>query len=343
MFDDALLDSASARAPVLEGFHYTLAAAVGALGFLAAYAALRLFFVLPETRMAAFVATAFGAALLCSALMPCYVWVDTRRRGWNVAAWVSVTLALNLAGFVFYLIYSAARTGSWKRATIPLAYVLQVALVGVLVLIPLIHAEALPKTWLWHAVVSAPPPPAAPAAPTAKRAAQKFIPAEKLIAPIKIPTSIAQIHDEPLPAEGEAQLTPGVPGGIPGGSFSGVPGGIIGIGPWSPPPPPPPTPKSQKPRMIRLGGIITAAKAVYQPKPDYPPLARMARVQGQVVLEAIIAKDGSIRELRALSGHPLLVKAALDAVQHWRYLPTLLDGEPVEVLTEIDVNFWLAE
>jgi periplasmic protein TonB len=238
---------------------------------------------------------------------------------------------------------AAARTDNWKWATIPLAYVVQIVLVGVLVLIPLIHAEALPKTWLWHAVVSAPPPPAAPAAPTAKRAARRLIADDKLLAPVKIPTSIAQIHDEPLPTEGEAQLTPGVPDGIPGGFSGGVPGGIIGTGPWSPPPPPPPVLKPQKPRMIRIGGQVIAAKVLYKPKPDYPALARMARIQGQVVLEAVIAKDGSIRELRALSGHPLLVRAALDTVQHWRYLPTLLDGEPVEVLTEITVNFSLAE
>jgi len=77
--------------------------------------------------------------------------------------------------------------------------------------------------------------------------------------------------------------------------------------------------------------------------PDYPPLARMARVQGTVRLEAVISTDGRIQNLRVLTGHPLLVNAALEAVARWRYQPTLLNGEPVEVVTEIDVNFTLAE
>ncbi len=88
---------------------------------------------------------------------------------------------------------------------------------------------------------------------------------------------------------------------------------------------------------------MIAARAIYQPTPDYPPLAKMARIQGVVRLQAIIGKDGTVQDLKALSGHPMLVGAAIAAVQHWRYQPTLLNGEPVEVLTEIDVNFRLEE
>lgn len=82
---------------------------------------------------------------------------------------------------------------------------------------------------------------------------------------------------------------------------------------------------------------------IFQPKPDYPPLARMARIQGTVRLEAVISGDGAIQDLKVLSGHPLLVRAALAPVSHWRYRPTLLNGEPVEVQTEIGVAFNLAE
>jgi len=88
---------------------------------------------------------------------------------------------------------------------------------------------------------------------------------------------------------------------------------------------------------------VENAKLLFQPKPEYPPLAKMARIQGTVRLEAVISKDGTIQDLKVVSGHPLLVKAALEAVQRWRYQPTLLNGEPVEVITEIDVNFTLAE
>jgi protein TonB len=91
-----------------------------------------------------------------------------------------------------------------------------------------------------------------------------------------------------------------------------------------------------------VGGQVEQAKLIFKPSPEYPPLAKMARIQGTVRLEAIIAKDGPIQDLKVLSGHPLLVKSALDAVKQWRYQPTLLNGEPVEVITEIDVNFTLA-
>ena len=83
------------------------------------------------------------------------------------------------------------------------------------------------------------------------------------------------------------------------------------------------------------------AKQISQTQPIYPALARAARIQGTVVLDAIIRKDGSVGELRVISGHPLLVRAAEDAVQRWRYQPTLLSGEPVEVETTVTVTFEL--
>jgi protein TonB len=92
-----------------------------------------------------------------------------------------------------------------------------------------------------------------------------------------------------------------------------------------------------------VGGQVIAARVIYQPKPEYPPLAKMAHIEGAVLLEAILGRDGTIRELKVLSGHPLLAKAALEAVQRWRYQPTLLNGEPVEILTEISVSFTLTE
>jgi protein TonB len=88
---------------------------------------------------------------------------------------------------------------------------------------------------------------------------------------------------------------------------------------------------------------VESAKLIFAPKPEYPPLAKMARIQGTVRLDATISKDGTIQDLKVISGHPLLVRAALDAVQRWRYQPTLLNGDSVEVATEIDVNFTLAE
>ena len=102
----------------------------------------------------------------------------------------------------------------------------------------------------------------------------------------------------------------------------------------------PPAPET--PERIQVGGLVAAAKLVYQPKPAYPPLARQVRIQGTVRLQAIISTDGTIENLTVLSGHPLLIPAALDAVRQWRYQPTLLNGVPVEVETTVEVNFMLS-
>ena len=99
----------------------------------------------------------------------------------------------------------------------------------------------------------------------------------------------------------------------------------------------------EAPKRIRLGGEIEQAKLVKKINPVYPSLAKQARIQGTVRLEALIGKDGLVINLIALSGHPLLVKSATDAVAQWKYEPTLLNGDPVEVLTEVDVNYTLAD
>jgi periplasmic protein TonB len=97
------------------------------------------------------------------------------------------------------------------------------------------------------------------------------------------------------------------------------------------------------PQLIRVGGNVQTAKLVKQPRPVYPALAKSARIQGVVKLHALISKEGVIENLTVISGHPLLVPAALDAVKQWVYQPTLLNGEPVGVETEIDVNFTLSQ
>jgi protein TonB len=92
-----------------------------------------------------------------------------------------------------------------------------------------------------------------------------------------------------------------------------------------------------------VGGNVQAANLINQVRPVYPPLAKQARISGVVELSAIIGKDGRVQDLKVVRGHPLLVQAALDAVKNWVYRPTLLNGEPVEVSTTIDVNFTLSQ
>ena len=104
----------------------------------------------------------------------------------------------------------------------------------------------------------------------------------------------------------------------------------------------PPSPKPPASGPLKVSEGVAAAKLIYGPAPIYPRIALTARSQGTVKLEAVIAADGSIRNLRVVSGPPLLVNAAVEAVRQWRYHPTLLNGVAVEVLTEIDVNFTLS-
>ena len=127
----------------------------------------------------------------------------------------------------------------------------------------------------------------------------------------------------------------GVPGGVPGGQMGGVIGGIISSTPV-------PVPKVATPQRVRVSQGVSQGLLIHQVKPMYPPLARQARIQGTVVLQALISKDGTITNLHVVSGHPMLAPAAVDAVKQWRYKPYFLNGEPVEVETQITVNFTLS-
>ena len=193
-----------------------------------------------------------------------------------------------------------------------------------------------------------PPPPPAAAPPKVVKVIPRQFDAGRLMAPKAIPKDIAMIKEEelPPPSSGVGGVIGGVAGGIGGGAMGGVLGGIIGAVPSAAPPPPPPPPKKEvvaTPQRIRVGGNVQAANLVSQQRPVYPPLAKQARISGTVELSAIIGKDGRVQDLHVIKGHPLLVQSALDAVKNWVYRPTLLNGEPVEVSTTIDVNFTLSQ
>jgi protein TonB len=225
--------------------------------------------------------------------------------------------------------------------TIFISTLLQCLLLAILILIPLIYTEALPKTMLTTLLIAPPPPPPPPPPPAVTpvkvvKPMARLIQAGKLMAPRAIPKEVAMIKEQEMPPDVGSGVVGGVPGGVPGGQAGGVLRGIIGLGSSLPPPP------KEAPKRIRVGGQVQTAKLINKVQPIYPPLAKQARIQGTVRLQAIIAKDGSIVELQVLSGHPLLVQAALDAVRQWRYHPTLLNGEPVEVVTTIDVVFTLS-
>jgi protein TonB len=158
----------------------------------------------------------------------------------------------------------------------------------------------------------------------------------QLRTPTKIPEKVQMIKDDEAPPPVmSAGVVGGVPGGIPGGQMGGVIGGIISSTPVA-------VPKVATPQRVRVSQGVTQGLLIRKIQPNYPPLARQARIQGSVLLQAEISKDGSIENLHLISGHPMLAPAAIEAVKQWKYKPYILNGEPVEVETQITVNFTLS-
>ena len=236
------------------------------------------------------------------------------------------------------LIESGGRLKTKRGIWTFFSFILEAVLVGVLVLIPLLFTEALPKTQLMTFLVAPPPPPPPPAAAPVKivKQVQTNIIDNQLRTPTKIPEKVQMIkEDEPPPVMASGGVVGGVPGGIPGGQMGGVIGGIISSTPVA-------VPKVATPQRVRVSQGVTQGLLIRRVQPNYPPLARQARIQGQVLLQAEISKDGSIENLHLISGHPMLAPAAIEAVKQWKYKPYILNGEPVEVETQITVNFTLS-
>jgi protein TonB len=240
------------------------------------------------------------------------------------------------------LIESGGRLKTKRGATTMVSFIFQLILVGILVLIPLLFTEALPKQQLMTFLVAPPPPPPPPPPPAAApvkvvKQIQSDLNNGQLRTPTKIPEKVQMIKEEeaPPPTMASGGVVGGVPGGVPGGQMGGVIGGIISSTPVA-------VPKAVTPQRVRVSAGVQQGLLIKKVQPPYPPLARQARIQGNVVLQALISKDGSIENLRLISGHPMLAPAALEAVKHWRYKPYFLNGEPVEVETQITVIFSLS-
>jgi len=241
------------------------------------------------------------------------------------------------------LVESGGRLKTKRGVTTLFSFVLQAVLIGVLVLLPLIFTEALPKQQLMTFLVAPPPPPPPPPPPAAAPPVHVVKPQTELDngqlrTPTAIPKKIEMIkEDEPPPSTGGvAGVVGGVPGGVPGGAMGGVLGSVIGNVPTA-------VPKAvAPPQRVRVSQGVSQGLLIHKVQPQYPPLARQARVQGTVVLQAVIGKDGTIQNLHVVSGHPMLTASALEAVKQFRYKPYFLNGEPVEVETTINVIFTLA-
>lgn len=221
---------------------------------------------------------------------------------------------------------------SWTTAA---SFTVQTLLLSTLLLIPLLTLQSPPQlAWFDPHVLAPPPSPAAPVPPGIRRQIHpsNFL-GGHLFQPPSIPPTISPIHDVGIsPAPDVSGL------GVPGGTGERG-GGITGsIGEALPLVPAPSIPAVTHP--LRMSNF-SEGNLVHRVQPNYPPLARQARIQGTVELRAIISKSGTIERLSVLSGHAMLVSAAIEAVKQWRYRPYLLNGEPIEVETDITVNFML--
>lgn len=226
------------------------------------------------------------------------------------------------------------------------AFIFNCVAVGVMLIVPLLFTQDLPKAQLLTFLVAPPPPPPPPppAAEQVQRVVRQvqtdMLSTGQLRTPTKIPQKVEMIREEeaPPPMAATGGVLGGVPGGIPGGQAGGVIGGIINatsslaaIPKFVP----------VVPQRVRISQGVTKGLVVHRVEPVYPTLARTARVQGEVILSAIIDTNGQITNLQLVSGHPMLVPAAFAAVREWRYKPYLLNGQPVEVETTITVIFTL--
>jgi protein TonB len=239
------------------------------------------------------------------------------------------------------LLESGGRLKTKRGMTTTISFILQIGILIVMILIPLIFTEALPRTQLMTFLVAPPPPPPPPppaAAPVkVVRQIQTDIVNGQLRTPTKIPQKVQMIKEDeaPPPVMATSGVVGGVPGGVPGGQMGGVIGGIISSTPMA-------VPKVATPQRVRVSQGVSTGLLIRKVNPNYPPLARQARIQGTVVLQAEISKTGDIQNLRLISGHPMLAPSAIEAVKQWKYKPYLLNGEPVEVETTVQVNFTLS-
>ena len=216
--------------------------------------------------------------------------------------------------------------------TLPLSILAHAVIVALVVVIPLMATDVLPSPAsrlpeFVKVVPPTPPPPPGPPQPPSQRSST---PAESKAVSVVAPTDIAEERPSGPPS------LPGEVGGVPGiGEVGGVYTGVT-----TPlPPPPPPAPAPVKPMPV--GGLIKYPQKVRDARPIYPPIAVAAKKEGLVLIEAIIATDGTVQNLRVIRSIPLLDQAALDAVKQWRFTPSTLNGVPVPVILTITVDFKL--
>src|SRR5271169_104063 len=223
-----------------------------------------------------------------------------------------------------------------------LSFFIHFAILLLLLFLPLYFSQGIDMKRLETTLLVAPMPPMAPAPPPpasvarAVHVAPKVFTPGKLTAPTFIPKAIPTASsDAAPPEEAFAAGASAVPGGVPGGQIGGITGGMPSVAAPVAAAPAVELPK----RPVRIGGDVKPPRLIYGPAAVYPILASQSHVHGTVVIDAIIDEHGSVVQEKAVSGHPLLIQAALKAVSERKYEPTILDGEPTPVDLRVEVNF----
>jgi protein TonB len=218
-----------------------------------------------------------------------------------------------------------------------------------LVVVPLLFFRVLPEGELLTFLIAAPVPPPAPPPPIppspgpqhSAGAGRRAVIVPIAFAPAVLPRGIAPPNDEPPDINaltGISGLAVGTPPGL-GVSGAGIPSDLLGTGaaPISPPPPPP----ARRHAPVPIVSNLQESKLIKKVVPEYPAVAKRARVEGVVQLQVIVNEEGDVSDVKVLEGHPLLIDEAVRAVKQWKYSPTLLNGEPVPVVSTVTVIFRL--
>jgi periplasmic protein TonB len=273
--------------------------------------------------------------------------------------------------FLDTLLDSSTGPRTKRKLTLPVSIGIHLVVLAVVLLVPLLTFSELPEPVMSGSiraflVEAAPPPPPPPPPPPMAASAPRPVTQPKIeqpkpvteepkfTAPVETPRELPKAEEASGlagPGEPGGEIG-GVAGGVSGGSEGGVVGGTIGgvvggelggtvggvVGAVAAPePPPPPVPSGP----VRVGGQIKAPAKLSNAAPVYPPMAKQARVEGTVILEATISAQGRVTDVKVLRGIPLLDNAAVDAVRQWHYSPTRLNGTPVPVIMTVTVNFRL--
>jgi protein TonB len=225
-----------------------------------------------------------------------------------------------------------------------ISFVVHFAILILLLFVPLYFSQGIDmkrlETTLLVApmppMAPAPPPPVAAAAPRAVHITPKVFTPGQITAPTLIPKAVLTASTEAAPPEEAFNPSMGgVPGGVPGGQIGGITGGMPGVAP-----PVAPVPTAEKPKgPVRVGGLVKPPRLIFGPPAIYPTLAAQSHVHGVVVIDAVIDEHGNVIQEKVVSGHPLLLQAAMKAVSQRKYEPTILDGEPTPVDLRVEVNF----